>query len=207
MMAIMSCESQRNNSDQNEIKTLSINPAEVDTATFAGGCFWCVEAVFDRTEGVEEAVSGYAGGKASTATYDKVSRGATEHTETVEIYYDPDEISYEELLEIFFATHDPTQLNRQGPDIGEQYRTAIFYHNNEQRRLAKQYMDKLDESGKFDDPIVTELNPYNAFYIAEDYHQDYYDAHPENPYIQSVTKPKIVKFEKQFKEQLKPQYR
>lgn len=203
---ILSCESQRNPSNEDK-PNLNINPAEVDTATFAGGCFWCVEAVFDRTAGVVEAVSGYSGGDKSSATYDKVSRGLTAHAEAVQIYYKPEEITYSELLEIFFATHDPTQLNRQGPDVGEQYRTALFYHNREQQRKAKNYIEKLEGSGKYDDPIVTELNNYKAFYIAEDYHQDYYDAHPENPYIVSVTKPKIKKFEKEFHDKLKPQYR
>ncbi|MGK7389224.1 MAG: peptide-methionine (S)-S-oxide reductase MsrA [Candidatus Cyclobacteriaceae bacterium M2_1C_046] len=203
---ILSCESQRNSSDRQK-SNFNINPSEVDTATFAGGCFWCVEAVFDRTAGVVEAVSGYSGGDRSNATYDKVSRGLTDHAEAVQIYYKPEEITYDELLEIFFATHNPTQLNRQGPDIGEQYRTAIFYHDQEQKRKAENYMQKLEKAGKYEDPIVTELNELKAFYIAEDYHQDYYDAHPNNPYIVSVTKPKIEKFEKEFRDRLKPQYR
>ena len=202
-MISFSCESQPGKKESN----LQIDPATVDTATFAGGCFWCVEAVFDRVEGVKEAVSGYSGGKADDANYDDVSNGRTDHAETVEIYYDPEVISYQELLEIFFATHDPTQLNRQGPDIGRQYRTAIFHHNNEQKKLAEEYMAKLEKSGRYGKPVVTELNPYSTFYFAEEYHQDYYDHNPENPYIISVTKPKIRKFEKQFSNKLKPAYR
>lgn len=204
LVTVLSCESQRNPAN-NEVAISDIDPAEVDTATFAGGCFWCVEAVFDRTAGVVEAVSGYSGGSKADATYEKVSQGLSEHAETVQIYYRSGEITYDKLLEIFFATHDPTQLNRQGPDIGEQYRSAIFYHNQEQRQKAKSYMDKLDP--KYDDPVVTQLNDYESFYLAEDYHQDYYDAHPENPYIQSVTKPKIEKFEKEYQAYLKPEYK
>lgn len=199
-----SCESQSGARERTE--KLAIDPATVDTATFAGGCFWCVEAVFDRVQGVKEAVSGYSGGIKEDANYDDVSNGRTDHAEAVEIYYDPEVISYEELLEIFFATHDATQLNRQGPDVGKQYRTAIFYHTAEQKKLAEQQIKKLQESNKYSKTIVTEINNYDKFYIAEDYHQDYYDHNPDNPYIISVTKPKILKFEQQFKGKLKPQY-
>jgi peptide-methionine (S)-S-oxide reductase len=200
-----SCESQTGSGGRSE--NLSIDPATVDTATFAGGCFWCVEAVFDRVQGVKRAVSGYSGGIKEDANYDDVSNGRTDHAETVEIYYDPEVISYAELLEIFFATHDATQVNRQGPDIGRQYRTAIFYHTAEQKELSEKYISQLQESSKYTKPIVTEINNYDSFYIAEEYHQDYYDHNPDNPYIISVTKPKIRKFEKQFRERLKPQYR
>lgn len=198
------CESQTGTGKKTE--KVSFNPASVDTATFAGGCFWCVEAVFDRVKGVEEAVSGYSGGKKEDANYDDVSNGRTDHAEAVEIYYDPEIISYEELLKIFFATHDATQLNRQGPDVGRQYRTAIFYHTGSQKILAEQYINTLQEISKYKKPIVTELNRYNKFYVAEDYHQDYYDNNPDNPYISSVTRPKIRKFEQQFRERLKPEY-
>lgn len=199
-----SCESQRSSKQKPE--KLAIDPATVDTATFAGGCFWCVEAVFDRVQGVKEAVSGYSGGTEKDANYDDVSNGRTNHAEAVEIYYDPEAISYSELLEIFFATHDATQLNRQGPDVGKQYRTAIFYQTSEQKELAEKYIKKLQESGKYIKPIVTELNHYDRFYLAEEYHQDYYEHNPDNPYIISVTKPKIEKFEQEFRDRLKPQY-
>ena len=174
---------------------------KLDTATFAGGCFWCVEASFEQIKGVEEAVSGYAGGKKSTADYKMVSSGRTEHTETVQIYYDPEVISYESLLDIFFTAHDPTQLNRQGPDVGTQYRSAIFYHNNEQLRLAKAKIEEL--SSVYPKPIVTQLNAYTAFYPAENYHQDYEEKHPYDRYIMNVSRPKIDRVKKKFADILK----
>lgn len=177
--------------------------AQLDTATFASGCFWCTEAVFERVRGVKSVVSGYAGGAQDDATYELVSAGKTDHAESVQVYYDPEQVSYQTLLEVFFATHDPTQLNRQGPDIGRQYRSGIFYHNAAQQEAATAYMQKLRQSGKYQKPIVTELYPYTEFYIAEDYHQNYYEHHPENPYIINVTKPKVEKFEKEFKDLLK----
>lgn len=177
--------------------------AQLDTATFASGCFWCTEAVFERVKGVKSVVSGYAGGKQPNPTYELVSAGKTDHAESVQVYYDPEQVSYHTLLEVFFATHDPTQLNRQGPDIGEQYRSAIFYHNMEQKEAATTYIQTLGQSGKYEKSIVTEINPYSEFYEAEDYHQNYYEHHPENPYIINVTKPKVEKFEKEFKDLLK----
>ncbi|NJO03199.1 MAG: peptide-methionine (S)-S-oxide reductase MsrA [Bacteroidia bacterium] len=168
-------------------------------ATFAGGCFWCVEAVFERVEGVDRAVSGYSGGKEKNPTYEAVGGGLTGHAEAVQVYYDPEVVTYEELLEIFFATHDPTQLNRQGPDVGRQYRSAVFYHDEEQQKLVEAYVKKLEESGKFSNPIVTQRVPFETFYDAEDYHQDYYEHHPENPYVISVTKPKVEKFKKNLR--------
>ncbi|MEQ9442436.1 MAG: peptide-methionine (S)-S-oxide reductase MsrA [Cyclobacteriaceae bacterium] len=176
---------------------------ELDTATFAGGCFWCTEAVFERVKGVKSVVSGYSGGEQANPTYEQVGAGLTDHAEAIEIYYDSKVITYQQLLEVFFGTHDPTQLNRQGPDVGKQYRSAVFYHNPEQQKLAEQYMEKLDESGKYNKPIVTQLVPYKKFWIAEDYHQDYYEHNPGNPYIQSVTKPKVKKFQKNYAELLK----
>lgn len=177
--------------------------AQLDTATFASGCFWCTEAVFERVKGVKSVVSGYAGGDQPNPTYELVSAGQTDHAESVQVYYDPEQVSYQTLLEVFFATHDPTQLNRQGPDIGKQYRSAIFFHDEEQKEAATAYMQELDRSGKYEKPVVTEINLYTEFYEAEDYHQNYYEHHPENPYIINVTKPKVEKFEKQFKDLLK----
>ena len=191
LLTSFSCESQQKSKERkssSQAVKLEAAGTEIDTATFAGGCFWCVEAVFDRVQGVHEAVSGYAGGSEDDANYQDVSYGRTEHAETVQIYYDPEIISYQELLEIFMATHDPTQLNRQGPDIGKQYRSAIFYHDEEQKELAQKYMRALSGSGKFDMPIVTQLNKYDAFYIAEDYHQDYYDNKGGVPYCHGYTK-------------------
>jgi peptide-methionine (S)-S-oxide reductase len=181
--------------------------ARLDTAYFASGCFWCTEAVFERVQGVVDVVSGYSGGTRKNPTYQQVSAGRTDHAESVRVAYEPEEISYEELLEIFFASHDPTQLNRQGPDIGKQYRSAIWYRTSQEQELAKKVKKKLNRSGKYDDPIVTEITRFSSFYIAEDYHQDYYEIHPENPYVQNVSRPKVEKFMKQFKEKLKPQYK
>lgn len=174
--------------------------SKLDTATFAGGCFWCVEASFDQIKGVEEAVSGYAGGKEKKPTYSQVSSGRTGHTETVQVYYDPEIIDYPTLLQIFFTAHDPTQLNRQGPDVGKQYRSSIFYHNKEQKKMAEEEMKKVDgNSGK----VVTELLPYTDFWIAEDYHQDYEKHHPNDGYIRNVSQPKIKKVAQKFAHLLK----
>lgn len=172
-----------------------------DTATFAGGCFWCVEASFDQIKGIAEAVSGYAGGTKENANYKLVSAGKTEHAETVQIYYDPNVIDYETLLDIFFTAHDPTQINRQGPDVGYQYRTAIFYHNEKQKALAEAKIEEIRP--KYENPIATELNEYTDFYLAEEYHQDYEEKHPFDPYIMNVSRPKINKVKKEFMELLK----
>lgn len=176
---------------------------QLDTATFAGGCFWCTEAVFERVRGVKSVISGYAGGEQPNPTYQQVSAGETDHAEAIQIYYNPQQINYYQLLKVFFGTHDPTQLNRQGPDVGRQYRSAVFYHNAFQQQEAEQYMKKLEKSGKYDKPVVTQLEPYKDFYEAEAYHQNYYENNPDNPYIISVTKPKVVKFEQNFKNLLK----
>jgi peptide-methionine (S)-S-oxide reductase len=180
---------------------------QLDTATFAGGCFWCTEAVFERVEGVIDVVSGYAGGTEEDANYKKVSYGLTDHTESIQVYFDPEKVSYEELVEIFFATHDPTQLNRQGPDVGSQYRSAVFYHSSTQKKVSENHINYLEKSGKYSKPVVTELNAYEAFYPAEDYHQDFYELNPYQPYVMSVTRPKVEKFEKEFKDKLKDKYR
>lgn len=175
----------------------------LELATFAGGCFWCTEAVFERLKGVDRVVSGYSGGPEKNPTYEQVSAGATGHAEAIQIYFDPKQVTYPELLEVFFATHDPTTLNRQGPDVGKQYRSAVFYHNAEQQQQAAAYLKELSAKGAFRNPIVTQLQPYRAFYVAESYHQDYYEHNPNNPYVQTVTAPKVHKFEKQFKAKLK----
>lgn len=181
-------------------KKAELDYSKLDTATFAGGCFWCVEASFEQIKGVEEAVSGYAGGKEKKPTYSQVSSGRTGHTETVQVYYDPEIIDYPTLLEIFFTAHDPTQLNRQGPDVGKQYRSSIFYHNKEQKKMAEEGMQKVDgNSGK----VVTELVPYTDFWIAEDYHQDYEKHHPNDGYIRNVSQPKIKKVAQKFAHLLK----
>ncbi|MBX2969268.1 MAG: peptide-methionine (S)-S-oxide reductase MsrA [Cyclobacteriaceae bacterium] len=173
------------------------------TATFGGGCFWCTEAVFQRVEGVEKVVSGYSGGKVKKPTYKEVTSGLTGHAEVIQITYNPQVIGYAELLEIFWGTHDPTTLNRQGADVGTQYRSVIFYHSPDQKELAITYKQKLDASGAFNQPIVTEISPAVEFYPAEDYHQNYFNLNGNAPYCTYVIQPKLEKFKKVFSEKLK----
>src|ERR1700687_551207 len=170
-----------------------------ETAVFAGGCFWGTQAVFERVKGVLDTTVGYSGGSAKTATYNQVTSETTGHAESVEVVYDPSRITYGELLRIYFSVaHDPTQLNRQGPDVGTSYRSAIFYANEEQKRLAQAYISQLDQQKVFPKPIVTEVTHLDAFYRAEDYHQDYAYFNPDNPYIQVCDRPKIDALRQQF---------
>ena len=175
----------------------------LDTATFASGCFWCVEAIFESLKGVKEAVSGYSGGSTKNPTYEAVSAHNTGHTETVQLYYDPKIITYQTLLEVYFASQDPTQVNGQGPDHGDSYRSAVFYHNVAQRDLAETYKQQLDASGKFSKPIAASIEPLKVFYMAEEYHQNYEKQHPENPYVQNVSVPRLKRMQKQFPQLLK----
>jgi peptide-methionine (S)-S-oxide reductase len=174
-----------------------------DTATFASGCFWCTEAIFQELEGVISVESGYTGGHVKNPSYREVSNETTGHAEAVRIVYDSDVISYIELLEVFFQTHDPTTLNRQGADVGTQYRSAIFYHSDDQKEIAAQLIRDLDNAGAWDDPIVTQLEPAGAFYVAEDYHQDYFDNNRTAAYCNFVIVPKLEKFRKVFSDKLK----
>lgn len=178
-------------------------------AVFAGGCFWCTEAVFERVKGVEDVVSGYIDGFDKTPTYYEVANGETGHTEAIYIWYNPDVVTYEQLVEYFFASHDPTQLNRQGPDVGTQYRSGIYYLNDEQKMIAESFKKKLNDSGKYSQPIVTEIKKYSEFYVAEGYHQDYYEdfSNPNQSYVQNVTRPKVEKFMKEYSQVLKDKYR
>src|SRR6476620_2162883 len=177
---------------------------KTDTATFATGCFWCTEAIFEELNGVLKVTSGYSGGQVENPTYKEVCSGETGHAECVQVVYEPDKISYDELLEVFFEVHDPTSLNRQGADIGTQYRSAIFYHNDEQKQKAEYYKNELNHSGAYDKVIVTEIAPVSKFYPAEDYHQEYYDNNKNtNPYCSVVIRPKLDKFEKVFAKKLK----
>lgn len=176
---------------------------KLEKATFGAGCFWCVEAVFQELKGVEKVISGYTGGDTENPTYKEVCSGTTGHAEVAQITYDPNVITFDELLEVFWKTHNPTTLNRQGADVGAQYRSAIFYHNAEQQKKAEHYKAKLDESGAFDDPIVTEIAPLEKFYEAEDYHQDYYSQNKNQPYCAFTITPKIDKVRKAFKDKLK----
>jgi peptide-methionine (S)-S-oxide reductase len=189
--------------DGNAAKEKDNKEKKVEVATFGNGCFWCTEAVFEELKGVESAVSGYSGGRVPNPTYEQVCTGATGHAEVIQVTYDPEVITFPELLEVFWMTHDPTTLNQQGPDHGTQYRSAVFYHNEEQRELAEKYKQRLDESGAFDRPIVTEITKFQKFYPAEDYHQQYFEANPRQPYCRAVVKPKVVKFRKAFKDKLK----
>lgn len=173
------------------------------TATLAGGCFWCLEAVFDNLQGVTDVVSGYAGGTTINPTYKQVCTGTTGHAEVVQIQFDPDVITFKDLLEVFFSIHDPTTLNRQGADVGEQYRSAIFYHTPEQKQTAEQVIRELSEEKIWPDPIVTEVTPITAYYPAEDYHQEYFANNPEQGYCQMVVSPKVAKFRKKFANRLK----
>jgi len=171
------------------------------TAVLAGGCFWCVEAVFQQIEGVEKVVSGYSGGDASTANYEAVCTGTTGHAESVQVTFDSQKISYGQILKVFFdVAHDPTQLNRQGPDHGTQYRSAIFYSSPEQKKIAEAYIKQLDEAKAFRSPIVTQVVPLKVFYAAEGYHQNYCNRNPRNPYVQGVAMPKVEKVKEKVPE-------
>ncbi|MCW5912816.1 MAG: peptide-methionine (S)-S-oxide reductase MsrA [Cyclobacteriaceae bacterium] len=176
---------------------------ELETATLGSGCFWCTEAFFLRVKGIESVVSGYSGGKVKNPTYREVTTGLTGHAEVVQVKFDPQEISYAEVLEIFWNTHDPTTLNRQGNDEGTQYRSVVFYHNEEQKKTAEAYKSQLDKSGVYKKPIVTEITAFKEFYPAEDYHQNYYALNPNQGYCQYVIRPKIEKFNKQYASKLK----
>ena len=176
---------------------------KLETATLGAGCFWCVEAVFLEVEGVHTVVSGYTGGTTVNPTYEAVCMGMTGHAEVAQIQFDPDVISYKEVLEIFWHTHDPTTLNRQGADVGTQYRSAIFYHTEAQQQIAEKSKAEMDASDVWDAPIVTEITPIDVFYPAEDYHQNYFQLNPNQPYCQFVIHPKMRKFTKDFKDKLK----
>ncbi len=176
-------------------------------ATFAGGCFWCTEASFERIEGVKEVISGYSGGEISNPPYRLVASGGTKHAEAIQIYYDEKVVSFETLLKVFYVAHDGTQVNRQGPDRGPQYRSEIFYHNEAQKTASENYIKELNNSGKYSRPIATLVNGYKEFWVAEAYHQDYYPSHQDNPYIANVSKPKVEKVEKTFQKILKPEYK
>ena len=174
-----------------------------ESATFGGGCFWCTEAIFERVKGVVSAESGYSGGNTANPDYKQVTSGLTGHAEVVKITYDPGQVSYAELLEIFFKTHDPTTLNRQGADVGTQYRSIVLYHSEEQRIMAEKVVLALGEEHIWSDPIVTTIEPFETFYSAEAYHQEYYENNPNMGYCRVVINPKVEKFEKLFKEKLK----
>jgi peptide-methionine (S)-S-oxide reductase len=200
-LLVTSCKSKTLNSENK--MDMAPNEIKTDTATFASGCFWCVEAVFQELKGVHSVTSGYTGGKIKNPTYREVCSGLTGHAEACRIIYDPAVISYDELLEAFWASHDPTTLNRQGADQGTQYRSAIFYHNEMQKKLAEEYKSRLNSEKAFDKPIITEISPAVTFYKAEEYHQNYFNENGDAPYCSYVIIPKLEKFRKVFKDKLK----
>jgi len=173
-----------------------------EKATFGGGCFWCIEAAFEEVAGVESATAGYAGGHATDPTYREVCSGETGHAEVVQLAYDPDVVGFEDLLEIFFTIHDPTQLNRQGPDVGSQYRSIVLYHDDRQRELVETYVEALEEEGGYDDDVVTEIEPLETFYRAEEKHQDYFQKNPNDAYCRMHATPKVEKVREQFAERV-----
>ncbi len=181
------------------------NGVKTDTATFGTGCFWCTEAVFQQLDGVLKATSGYSGGHVANPTYEQVCGKNTGHAEVIQVVFDPAKITFEELLEVFWQTHDPTTLNRQGNDVGPQYRSVIFYHSDEQKEKAAHYKEELDKSGSWNDKIVTAIEPFKNFYPAEDYHQNYYNNNGAQPYCYFVVRPKVEKFQKVFRKKLRTQ--
>lgn len=177
--------------------------SNLEVATLGGGCFWCLEAVYEKLRGVEKVESGYSGGHVPIPTYRQVCSETTGHAEVVQVTFDPEVVSYREILEVFFTIHDPTTLNRQGADVGESYRSAIFYHDEEQKRVTEEVIAELEAEGVWRNPIVTEVTPFSEFYVAEDYHQEYYRNNGYQPYCMVVIAPKVAKFRKQYLEKLK----
>ncbi len=189
--------------EMNTKKAVAADTRKTDTATLAAGCFWCVEAQFKELKGVKKVVSGFIGGTVANPSYELVCTGTTGHAEACNIVYDPSKISYDEILAAFFTAHDPTQLNRQGNDVGTQYRSAIFYHNPKQQQLAEYYVRRLNEENAYARKVVTEVQPYGTFYKAEDYHQDYYSQNKNQPYCMFVIGPEVANFRKVFKDKVK----
>jgi peptide-methionine (S)-S-oxide reductase len=209
LLAPFAANAQNNNYEQSKtFQQMNTTKAQekthkTETATFGAGCYWCTEAQFQQLKGVEKVESGFSGGQVANPTYKQVCSGNTGHAEVCNIYYDPAIISFDELLAAFWTCHDPTQLNRQGNDVGTQYRSVIFYHNAEQKEKAEEYKKKLNDEHVWDKPVVTEISAFRVFYIAEDYHQNYYNENGEQSYCQFVVRPKVEKFKKVFKDKLK----
>lgn len=203
MLSLVSCAEHKSQTMDITDEKMNVAAHDNDTATFATGCFWCTEAIFQRLKGVKKVTSGYSGGNVPNPTYEEVCTGSTGHAECCQIIYDPSVVSFDELLEVFWKTHDPTTLNRQGNDVGTQYRSAVFYHSEAQKAKAEHYKKALDSSGAFNSSIVTAIEPIKNFYSAENYHQDYFDNNPGNMYCRFVIVPKVEKFQKVFKDKLK----
>lgn len=202
VFSLISC-TQNQASTMNATNLNGITNIKTDTVTLGAGCFWCVEAVFQQLDGVLKVTSGYSGGHIANPTYEQVCSKKTGHVEVTQIIYDPSKITFDELLEVFWKTHDPTTVDQQGNDKGPQYRSVIFYHNEEQKKISEQYKEELSKSGAWPNPIVTSIEPLKNFYVAEDYHQNYYNANPDQMYCRYVIQPKLEKFEKVFKDKLK----
>ena len=210
ILLVSSCQqnsTEQINTQQSQSKSLGADTTGLAKATFAGGCFWCTEAYFERLKGVNAVVSGYSGGITPNPIYSEVSAGKTDYAEAVQVYYNPDSISFGTLVEVFFATHDPTTLNRQGPDYGRQYRSIAFYRTAKERQEIEKEIQKLTDAGKYNNRIVTEIQPFEKFWPAEEYHQDFYRINPTNPYVVSVAKPKVLKFESTYQSILKPEFK
>lgn len=203
LLFLGSCAQQKPKNSSPTKKDKISSSVKTEKITLGNGCFWCTEAIFQQVKGVSDVVSGYSGGHVENPTYEQVCEKNTGHAEVLQVTFDPSVISVDELLEIFWQTHDPTTLNRQGNDVGPQYRSVIFYHNEHQKERAEFYKRKLDESGAYDDPIVTAIEPFTTFYKAEDYHQNYYKQNGNQPYCYFVIRPKLEKFEKVFKDKIK----
>ena len=203
LTVILGCTSVPLNAKKNTMNHEIENPQTTDTATFGAGCFWCVEAIFQQIEGVVSVKSGYEGGTRANPTYEEVCTGNTGHAEVCQLIFDPKKVSYKTLLQAFWESHDPTTLNKQGGDVGTQYRSAIFYHSSEQKTTAEFYKTELQKSGAFENEIVTEIVPAVIFYEAEKYHQNYFNQNGDQPYCQFVIRPKVEKFQKAFKNKLK----
>lgn len=202
---ISACGQSKNNTN-NKVMTNETNTSDntnIDTVTFGAGCFWCVEAVFQRMNGVLSVKSGYSGGAVKNPSYKEVCQGTTGHAEVCQLTYDKTKVTFDELLEVFWKTHDPTTLNRQGNDFGTQYRSAVFYHNEEQKKLAEKYKEEINKSGAYPEPVVTEITAFSNFYPAEDYHDNYFNQNGSEPYCRYVIQPKVEKFAKIFKDKVK----
>lgn len=203
LCTLFSCVQKETSIKSGFMAEITTGTQQLDTATFANGCFWCTEAIFQQLEGVVKVTSGYSGGHVANPTYEQVCEKNTGHAEALNVVYDKNKITFDELLEVFWQTHDPTTLNRQGNDVGPQYRSAIFYHNTEQKEKAEKYKEELDKSGAWDKPVVTEISAFKNFYPAEDYHQNYFKDNGGQPYCYYVIRPKVEKFQKVFKAKLK----
>jgi len=205
IMIVQGAQAQKSTSSNTSESRKAMATVGLEKATLGSGCFWCTEAVFQRLEGVTLVESGYSGGKIHNPSYEQVSSGTSGHAEVTQITYDPSKVSFDDLLQVFWKTHDPTTLNRQGNDVGTQYRSVIFYHDEKQKQLAEKYRKELNASNAWKDPIVTEISPFTVFYKAEDYHQNYYNENRYKPYCMFVIGPKLDKFEKVFKAKMKKQ--